>query len=107
MFDLFDWMKEKKINMVFKTKLPSMVDNSGLRELNKFLRTIEHEELFFPCYPEVGLYSIIATHNTVLGPATCGIRMSHYNSFKEVLDDSLSLSRAMTYKAATAGLPYG
>jgi leucine dehydrogenase len=54
-----------------------------------------------------GLKSIIAIHNTVLGPAVGGTRMWAYASENEALTDVLRLSRGMTYKNALAGLNIG
>jgi leucine dehydrogenase len=48
-----------------------------------------------------------AIHSTKLGPALGGTRILHYKSNKEALSDALRLSRAMTYKCAIAGLPFG
>lgn len=56
---------------------------------------------------DVGLRGFIAIHNTKLGPATGGTRFKSYNSEDEAISDSLNLSRAMTYKCALAGVPYG
>jgi leucine dehydrogenase len=54
-----------------------------------------------------GLKGFIAIHNTHLGPANGGTRYWHYTSETEALKDALRLSRAMTYKCALAGVPYG
>jgi leucine dehydrogenase len=57
--------------------------------------------------PEVGLKALIAVHSTVLGPGLGGVRMWNYDSEEAALTDVLRLSRAMTYKAAAAGLNLG
>lgn len=57
--------------------------------------------------PDTGLHSIIAVHDTTLGPALGGCRMWPYSSEYEALDDVLRLSRGMTYKNALADLPLG
>ena len=57
--------------------------------------------------PETGLRNIIAIHNTDLGPAVGGTRYLQYSSEEEALRDALRLSRAMTYKCALAGVPFG
>ncbi|CUS88282.1 leucine dehydrogenase, partial [Candidatus Kryptonium thompsonii] len=44
---------------------------------------------------------------TILGPALGGVRMWKYESEEEALFDVLRLSKAMTYKAAVAGLNLG
>ena len=49
----------------------------------------------------------IAVHSTALGPALGGVRMWHYDSAAQGVADALRLARAMTYKAAVAGLDIG
>jgi leucine dehydrogenase len=49
----------------------------------------------------------IAVHSTALGPALGGVRMWHYDSAAHGVADALRLARAMTYKAAAAGLDLG
>lgn len=53
------------------------------------------------------LSGFIAIHNRTLGPALGGTRIFPYSHKKEALADVLRLSRAMTYKCAIAGLPFG
>jgi len=50
---------------------------------------------------------MVAVHSTVLGPALGGCRMWRYADSRAALRDVLRLSRAMTYKAAVAGVPLG
>ncbi len=57
--------------------------------------------------PAVGLRAVVAIHSTALGPALGGIRFWRYDSESAALDDVLRLSRAMTMKAAVAGLQQG
>jgi leucine dehydrogenase len=66
-----------------------------------------HEQVVFFHDHASGLRGIIAVHSTVLGPALGGLRMWPYASSDEALCDVLRLARAMTYKAAIAGLPLG
>ncbi len=66
-----------------------------------------YEEVLFYQDDEAGLKAIMAIHDTTLGPAVGGTRMLPYNNEKEALADVLRLSRAMTYKAAAAGLDFG
>ena len=66
-----------------------------------------HEKVVFGNDPESGLKSIIAVHNTNLGPALGGCRMYPYSSEEDAVKDVLRLSRGMTYKSALAGLPMG
>jgi leucine dehydrogenase len=54
-----------------------------------------------------GLYNIVAIHSTTLGPSLGGCRMWRYDDSRSALRDALRLSRAMTFKAAVAGLPLG
>ncbi len=66
-----------------------------------------HEEVIFCQNKDVALRAIIAIHDTTLGPALGGTRMWPYKTEEEALLDALRLSRAMTYKAAAAGLNLG
>ncbi|MFM7731362.1 MAG: Glu/Leu/Phe/Val dehydrogenase dimerization domain-containing protein [Flavobacteriales bacterium] len=67
----------------------------------------DHEQLVFCQDEATGLRSIIAIHNTVLGPAVGGTRMWPYSSEEDAITDALRLSRGMTYKNALAGLNIG
>ncbi len=73
----------------------------------KDLPTDSHERLIQFGDAATGLRGFIAIHNTKLGPATGGTRFKSYNNDEEALADALNLSRAMTYKCAMAGVPYG
>ena len=53
------------------------------------------------------IIGFIAVHNTNLGPALGGCRMTTYVNEIDAIDDVLRLSRGMTYKNALAGLPLG
>ena len=66
-----------------------------------------HEAVVFFSDPSVGLRCVIAIHDTTLGPALGGTRMWPYATEAEALTDALRLSKAMTYKAALAGLDLG
>ncbi len=66
-----------------------------------------HEQVVFCHDEESGLDSIIAIHDTTLGPALGGTRMWPYRSADEALIDVLRLSEGMTYKAAVADLELG
>lgn len=66
-----------------------------------------HEEVAFCHDEESGLKTIIAVHDTTLGPSLGGTRLWNYSSSAEALTDVLRLSRGMTYKSAMAGLPLG
>ena len=67
----------------------------------------DHEQVVFCNDPDTGLKSIIAIHNTTIGPALGGCRMWNYKSEDDALKDVLRLSRGMSYKAAIAGLNLG
>jgi valine dehydrogenase (NAD+) len=67
----------------------------------------EFEEVVFLHDPPTGLRAIVAVHSTVLGPALGGTRCHPFASDDEALADVLRLARAMTYKAAAAGLDLG
>ncbi len=54
-----------------------------------------------------GLRAFLVIHDTTLGPAHGGTRTRRYASEAEALEDSLLLARAMTYKAAMAGISAG
>ncbi len=66
-----------------------------------------HEKVTFFYDKETGLKAIIAIHNTIRGPALGGCRMWPYVDDQHAITDVLRLSRAMTYKAAMANLPFG
>ena len=66
-----------------------------------------HEQVLFCCDNKTGLKAIIAIHSTALGPALGGCRMYPYATEEQALMDVLNLSRAMSYKAAAAGLDLG
>lgn len=67
----------------------------------------DYENLVFCQEKTLGLKAIIAIHDTTLGPAAGGIRMWPYESEEDAIKDAARLARAMTYKNAAAGLPYG
>lgn len=67
----------------------------------------EHENVLFGFDRETGLREIIAIRNTNLGPGVGGCRMWPYADKATALEDTLRLSRGMTYKSALAGLPFG
>jgi leucine dehydrogenase len=71
------------------------------------LAAFEHEELVIRRGRRTGVYTIVAVHSTALGPALGGCRMWRYADAASAVTDALSLSRAMTYKAAAAGLDLG
>ena len=66
-----------------------------------------HEQLFFNYDRTSGLKSLIAIHDTTLGPALGGCRMWNYATEDEAVMDVLRLSKGMTFKSASAGVDYG
>jgi len=72
-----------------------------------FARAQGHEQVVYGNDPDSGLRCIIAVHSTQLGPGMGGVRFHPYPDEEAALVDVLRLSRAMTYKAAAAGLDVG
>lgn len=66
-----------------------------------------HEGVHFFSDKASGLKAVIAVHNTNLGPGAGGTRLWTYKSSQAACDDALRLSRAMSYKNAMAGIPFG
>ena len=66
-----------------------------------------HEQVVFGSDEETGLRCIIAIHSTALGPSLGGTRFWPYEDDEAALIDVLRLSKAMTLKAACAGLDHG
>jgi leucine dehydrogenase len=71
------------------------------------LVALDHEELVVRKGRRSGVYTIVAVHSTRLGPGLGGCRMWRYASSADGARDALRLSRAMTFKAAAAGLNLG
>jgi leucine dehydrogenase len=69
--------------------------------------TETHEEVLFGVDRSCGLRTIIAIHDTSLGPALGGTRFYPYQDEAEALQDVLRLSKGMTLKSAAAGLDLG
>ncbi len=67
----------------------------------------DYEQVVFCHDRGSGLRAIVAVHSTRLGPALGGTRFYPYASEDEGLEDVLRLAKAMTYKAAAAGLDLG
>ena len=75
--------------------------------VSMFDRFVGHEQVVFGQDDDSGLRCIIAIHSTALGPALGGTRFHPYPDDDAALTDVLRLSRAMSYKAACAGLDVG
>jgi leucine dehydrogenase len=71
------------------------------------LVTLDHEELVVRRGRRSGAYTVVAVHSTALGPSLGGCRLWRYESSAAGARDALRLSRAMTFKAAAAGLGLG
>lgn len=85
-------------------KVPASVAENSVTEK---MFTFDHEQVVFCQDAATGLKSIIAIHDTTLGPAVGGTRMWAYANEGEALTDALRLSRGMTYKNSLAGLNIG
>ncbi len=92
-------MNTKKQKVISKNRKTIMI-----RDLKEF---DGHEMVLTLSDEETGFKGYISIHSTVLGPALGGTRMQAYKSEDSALRDVLNLSRAMSYKCALAGLPYG
>jgi leucine dehydrogenase len=68
---------------------------------------LDHEELVVQTGERSGATMAVAIHSTRLGPALGGARLWRYERDEEGVADALRLSRAMTFKAAAAGLDLG
>jgi leucine dehydrogenase len=79
----------------------------GSPAIDRYLETLDHEELLVRRGTRSGLYTMIAVHSTIRGPSLGGCRMWGYGDARAAIRDALRLSRAMTFKSAVAGLPLG
>jgi leucine dehydrogenase len=70
-------------------------------------RSAGFEDLLVRSGERSGATIAIAVHSTALGPALGGARLWHYESDDDGVADARRLARAMTYKAAAAGLLLG
>jgi leucine dehydrogenase len=66
-----------------------------------------HESVHYGYHEASGLRVIAAIHSTALGPSLGGTRFYPYADEHDALFDVLRLAKAMTYKAACAGLTQG
>jgi len=91
-----------------RSKMATQTDSSGtFGDVGLLSRIATHEEVGAIWKRRSGLRAIIAIHSTALGPALGGTRFRAYASMDEALRDVLRLSKAMSYKAAVAGLDLG
>jgi leucine dehydrogenase len=82
-------------------------DTTMTTALFEKLETGDFEQLVYGFDRLSGLKTIIAIHNTALGPAFGGTRMFPYPSEEAALEDVLKLAEAMTYKNAAGGIDFG
>ena len=75
--------------------------------MDRYLATLDHEEILIRRGTRSGLYSIIAIHSTARGPSLGGCRLWSYGDSRAAVRDAMRLSEGMTYKAAVAGLAQG
>lgn len=77
------------------------------RAIDRYLEQLDHEEVLLRRGQRSGVYTFVAVHCTLRGPALGGCRLWSYHDSRAALRDAMRLSRAMTYKAAVADLPLG
>ncbi|MEY2512969.1 MAG: leucine dehydrogenase, partial [bacterium] len=75
--------------------------------IDRYAATLDHETLLVRRGRRSGLFTMVAVHSTVRGPALGGCRVWYYDDSRKAVRDALRLSRAMTFKSAVAGLPLG
>jgi leucine dehydrogenase len=73
----------------------------------QYMEQYEHEELLFLSDKETKLKTIVAIHDTTLGPALGGLRAWSYPDEKTAVEDALKLSKSMTYMGAISGADFG
>ena len=79
----------------------------SIAAIERYPASLDHETLLVRRGARSGLYTMVAVHSTVRGPALGGCRMWPYEDARAALRDVLRLSGAMTFKAAAADLPMG
>jgi leucine dehydrogenase len=80
---------------------------TSTRNLCEIYADTEHEKIVLWSDSASDYRGIIAIHSTALGPALGGTRFWNYLSDEEASYDALRLARAMSFKNALAGLPFG
>lgn len=90
---------------------PSLLPRAGERRHDlttaELPAGLDHERLAVVRGEQSGATMAVAIHSTRLGPALGGMRVWHYPRPAAAVADALRLARAMTYKAAAAGLALG
>jgi leucine dehydrogenase len=80
---------------------------SAAGPIERYLESLDHEELLVRRGRRSGIYAVVAVHSTVRGPSLGGCRLWRYADARAAVRDALRLSRAMTAKSAVADLPLG
>jgi leucine dehydrogenase len=80
---------------------------TSTRNLCEIYADTEHEKIVLWSDPASDYRGIIAIHSTKLGPAVGGTRFWNYTTDEDASHDALRLARAMSFKNALAGLPFG
>ena len=75
--------------------------------ITKYMERHGHEQLAVWTDSAAGLRAFIAIHDTTLGPSLGAVHICPHETEETAILDVLRFSRAMTYKAAVAGLPLG
>ena len=75
--------------------------------MDRYLATLDHEEILIRRGTRSGLYSIVAVHSTARGPSLGGCRLWAYGDSRAAVRDAMRLAEGMTYKAAVANLAQG
>lgn len=86
--------------------MPSLNLSSSL-DLFNYGESLGHGELHLKMDKESGLRSIVAIHNTNLGPALGGCRVLEYDTLEGAIYDAMRLARGMSFKAAISNLALG
>src|SRR5579883_2515204 len=86
---------------------PTSIYRKGSKSFRVLKEFDNHEMLIGITDNDTKLKGYIAIHNTNLGPALGGTRFQAYSSEEAAMRDVLNLSKAMSYKCALVGLPWG
>ncbi len=108
---IFEKMSKLAVHrlVISSTKtLPAKPAIAGTNWIKQALKKEGHEKLILISHPDVGLRAAIAIHDRTLGrQALGGCRVLAYRNEEEMILDVLKLAKAMTSKAAMAGLERG
>lgn len=88
--------------------MPKTIEKTPKFEaLMRYAKVLQCDEIYTKIDPVTGLQSMIAIHDTTLGPAIGGCRYYYYDSIRHAIKDVLRLSFMMTLKASISGLNNG